>query len=483
MKKEKSIIMNFFMNGFLSIATLIFPLITFPYASRVLNPSGIGAVSYVTSVISYFLMFSQLGIPTYGIRVCAQVRDDKEKLSKTVHELLLINIVTSIISYVILFLVTNTVPQLSNDKELVYIISITIALSAIGVEWLYKGLEEYTYITVRSIVFKAIALVALFLFVHTEDDYVVYGAISIFAASASNVCNFINARKYISFGYQRDYNFKRHLRPILIFFGMSCATTIYTNLDTVMLGTMCNNQTVGLYNAAIKIKSILVCLITSLGAVLLPRASYYIKNGNKTGFVEILNKALLFVTWASIPVCVYFMFYAKECILFLAGEKYLESIPIMQALMPTIVFIGFSNIIGMQVLVPYGKEKYVFYSEVAGAMTDFFINILLIPKIGALGAAIGTLVAEAIVLLIQIFLVSRVQRLSFDFKYLIKIIVISIIVIIVTIPVKNFQCNLFFTLTISLVGFAVVFLGILLLTRDRMTTYIVKKLKGIKGAE
>lgn len=469
------------MNGFLSIATLIFPLITFPYASRVLNPSGVGAVSYVTSVVSYFLMFSQLGIPTYGIRVCAQVRDDKEKLSKTVHELLFINILTSIISYVILFLVTSTVPQLSGEKELVYIISITIALSAIGVEWLYKGLEEYTYITVRSIVFKAIALIALFLFVHTEDDYVVYGAISIFAASASNICNFINVRKYISFGYQGNYNFKRHLKPILVFFGMSCATTIYTNLDTVMLGTLCNNQIVGYYNAAIKIKSILVCLITSLGAVLLPRASYYIETGKKTEFVGILNKALLFVTWVSVPVCIYFMCYSKECILFLAGEKYLKSIPIMQTLMPTIIFIGYSNIIGMQVLVPYGKEKYVFYSEVAGALTDFLINIVLIPKIGALGAAIGTLVAEALVLLIQIFLVRRVQCLTFDFKYLIKIIIVSIIALIATVPVKNFQCNLFFSLTISLVGFAIVFLGILLLTRDRMTTYIIKKLKGIKG--
>lgn len=191
-----------------------------------------------TSVITYFSMFAQLGIPTYGIRACAKVRDNREELSKVAQELLIINIIMSAISYIILFALLSFVPKFRCEKKLYVILSFTIILTAIGMEWLYKALEQYTYITVRSVIFKFIALIAMFLLIHEQEDYVVYGAITIFAASASNVLNLINAHKYIELKPIRNYNFKRHLKPVLIFFAMSCATTIYTNLDTVMLGFM-----------------------------------------------------------------------------------------------------------------------------------------------------------------------------------------------------------------------------------------------------
>src|SRR5699024_10268303 len=189
---KKSLKINFMMNMLLTISSLIFPLITFPYVSRILSPEGIGKVSFATSLINYFSMFAQLGIPTYGIRICAQVRDNREKLSRVVQELLSINIITSLISYIGLFIAVFTVPKLQNDKSLYFIMSVTIILSSIGMEWLYKALEEYTYITVRSVVFKFIALLAMFLLIHKQTDYILYGGISILAASASNVLNFIN---------------------------------------------------------------------------------------------------------------------------------------------------------------------------------------------------------------------------------------------------------------------------------------------------
>ena len=348
------------MNTILTMSSFIFPLITFPYVSRVLLPAGTGKVSMATSVITYFSMFAQLGIPTYGIRACAKVRDDRNELSKVAQELLLINIIMSIISYVVLFVLLFSVPKFRCEKELYVVLSFSIILTAIGMEWLYKALEQYTYITVRSVIFKFIALIGMFFLIHKQTDYIVYGGITIFAASASNILNLINAHKYIYLKPIGNYNFRRHLKPVLVFFAMSCATVIYTNLDTVMLGFMATDTDVGYYNAAVKIKGILVSIVTSLGTVLLPRVSYYIQRGEVKEFRRITRKALNFVLLMAMPLLIYFIYFAKEGIIFLSGNDYVGSIVPMQVIMPTLLLIGITNILGIQILVPTGREKIVF---------------------------------------------------------------------------------------------------------------------------
>lgn len=399
--KQKSLKINVVMNMMLTMSSFIFPLITFPYVSRILLPEGTGKVSFAGSFISYFSMFAQLGIPTYGIRACAKVRDDRKELTRTVQELLIINLAMSAISYVVLFLAIAFIPRLQSEKTLYVIVSFTIILTSIGMEWLYKALEQYTYITIRSVLFKFIALVAMFLLIHEKSDYVVYGGISILASSASNILNFINVHKYINLKPVGGYDFKRHIKPIGTFFAMSCATTIYTNLDTVMLGFMKTDVDVGYYNTAVKIKNILLSIVTSLGAVLLPRASYYVENGLMDEFKRITKKALSFVFLIALPLMLYFMFYAKESIYFLSGNAYENSIIPMQIIMPTLLCVGITNILGLQVLVPMGKEKMVLYSEILGAIVDMVINALLIPRFASAGAAIGTLVAEFVVLTFQ----------------------------------------------------------------------------------
>ena len=321
--KGKSIRLNFIMNALLAVSNIIFPLISFRYASRILLPEGIGKVSFATSVVTYFSMFAQLGIPTYGIRVCAQIRDDREILSRTVHELLGITLVMDLISYVLLAITIFCIPSIWEERFLFVIISSIIFLNSIGMEWLYKGLEEYTYITVRSIAFKILALIALFLMIRQQSDYLIYGFISIFAASASNLLNFIHVGKYVNLRRPEGCQWKRHLRPVLVFFGMSCAATIYTNLDSVMLGFMTTNADVGYYNAAIKIKTVLVSMITALGAVLLPRSSYYVERGEMEEFKKISRKAIGFILLCAPPTVVYFIFYAKESIQLLSGDAFL----------------------------------------------------------------------------------------------------------------------------------------------------------------
>ena len=476
MKKNQSLKVNFVMNAFLTMSSFIFPLITFPYVSRVLLPIGTGKVSFATSIINYFSMFAQLGIPTYGIRACAQVRDNREELSRVVQELLIINLIMNVISYAALFVSIFTIQKLTLEKELYILLSFTIILTSIGMEWLYKALEQYTYITVRSVIFKFVALIAMFLLVHEQKDYVIYGGITIFASSASNILNFINAHKYINLRFVGKYNLKRHIKPILIFFAMSCATTIYTNLDTVMLGFMSSDTDVGYYNAAIKIKVILVSIVTSLGTVLLPRASYYIQKGEIKQFYRITKKSLNFVMVIAIPMTIYFIYFARQGIIFLSGNAYEGAVMPMKLIMPTLVLIGITNILGIQMLVPMGREKSVLYSEIAGAVVDVIINAILIPKYASVGAAIGTLVAEAVVLIVQFYaLKEKVKDAFIQIPYL-KIICAALIGSGAALWVKNLKWGSIGTLILSAILFFGTYGCTLLVLKEKIAVEIFELL-------
>ncbi len=410
MSAQKSIKKNFVLNALLTISGIIFPFISSPYVMRVLGPEGMGTVDFACSNLSYFSLLAQLGIPTYGVKACAKVRDNKLELARTVKELLVINLVMTMISYAFFVPTLFLVPQFANEKLLYIIISSTLLFNTIGMEYLYKGLEQYGYITIRSIVFKFIAFGALFLLVKTKDDYVIYGAISIFAASSSFIMNFFHSRRLISFKNIGKCNYKKHIKQVLIYFAMSCTVTIYVNMDKTMLGFMTSEADVGYYGASVKIKTILVALVTSLGAVLLPRASYYVEHKMYDEFLRINGKALHFVFVVATPLTVFFMLFAREGILFVSGEEYLNAITPMAVIIPTLLFIGITNILGIQVLVPLGKEKYVLYSEIAGAITDLTLNIILIPKLKATGAAIGTLAAEFVVLVVQYYLLYGMRK-------------------------------------------------------------------------
>ena len=471
-QKNKSLKLNFIMNAILTMSSFIFPLITFPYVSRILLPIGTGKVSFATSVVSYFALFAQLGIPTYGIRVCAKVRDDKETLSKTVQELFIINLAMSVIAYLALFAAIAFVPRLQKDRSLFLIVGSTILFNVVGMEWLYKALEQYGYITIRSIIFKFLALISMFVLIHEQEDYVIYGGISIFASSASNILNFLHVHRYVSIRPVGGYNLRKHLKPVAIFFAMACASTIYTNLDNVMLGFMTTDIEVGYYSAAVKIKTILVSIVASLGTVLLPRASYYVENSMFSDFKRITSKALSFVFVVATPLTLYFILFAKEGIYFLSGDSYTGSIIPMQIIMPTLLFIGLTNILGIQILVPLGKEKMVLYSEIVGATVDVILNAILIPKYASAGAAIGTLVAEFAVLVVQYIALKDEVTDTFKQVHYFRILIALILGSAASLWVKNLGLGNFLTLMISAVLFFGVYGVYLLLRREEMIVEI-----------
>ena len=273
MVKYKSVKFNFIMNFILTLSNFIFPLITFPYVSRILQASGLGKVGFATSIIVYFIMIAMMGIPTYGIKACAKIRDDSYKLTKTVYELLILNTIFLAFALTLLLLSVIFFDKLYIDKELYIILAFSMLFNVLGIEWLYKALEQYSYITIRSIFFKIASLILLFIFVKESNDILPYAMLTVLASVGAGILNFYNLRKIITL-YKitfKQLEITKHIKPSFTFFLLTISITIYVNLDSVMLGFMTNDANVGYYSAAVKIKQILVSLVTSLGAVMLPR--------------------------------------------------------------------------------------------------------------------------------------------------------------------------------------------------------------------
>lgn len=476
---RNSVKMNIIMNFILTISSFIFPLITFPYVSRILLPVGTGKVAFATSVVSYFTMFGMLGIPTYGIRATAKVRHDKNKLSKLVQEIMTINGIAMLISLFFYILAILFIPKLVANRIL-FIINISVLLlNFIGCDWLYKGLEQYQFITIRSVIMKFVAVILMFVFVNSTSDFPAYGAITILASLGSYFFNFINLRNIVEFKFDTKLNLKQHFRPILTFFVMTVATTIYTSLDSVMLGFMKGDEAVGYYNAAINIKNILVSLVTSVGAVLLPRLSVFIKEKRETEFRDLTSKALYFVVFISIPLSVYFFIYAKQGIYFLSGSAFDNSVTPMQIVMPTLLLIGLSNLFGIQILVPMDRELVVVHSVSLGAVTNLVLNSILIPIYGVSGAALGTLVAEFLVTIYQAFyLRDFLSKIIYPVDYM-KILLSAIIAGGVSSLISFLISinNNFFELVISFIVFGLMYFITLIVLREKTFLSIIESFK------
>lgn len=462
------------MNAILTVAGIIFPLITFPYISRVLLVEGSGKVAFATSVVTYFTMFASLGIPTYGVRACAIVRDNKEKLSKTVQELLIISGGTTLLTYIVFGISLFVIPEFAQERTLLLIVGLGIGLNTIGVQWLYNALEQYSYITTCSILFKVIGMILMFLLVKESSDYQIYGGVYVIASFGSYVLNFICLRKFVTFQKTGTYQFKQHLKHIMVFFAMSAGTSIYLNLDVVMLRFLQSNEAVGYYNAGIKVKTVLVTCVTSLGTVLLPRLSYYIETADKKAFQLMVGKAFRFVFVAASAVTVYFSIFARESILLLSGEAFLPAVGPMMILMPTVLLIGLSNVTGIQILTPNGREREVMYSIWGGAILDFVLNLIVIPKFSANGAALSTLLAEGMVLLLQCWFLRDVLWSYIRQVQCWKIVIALAVASVMTIPVKIWiDSGVFVTLLVSAIVFFGGYAVVLLLLKEPFVSEIL----------
>ena len=479
--KVKSVRYNFLMNIILKMSGVIFPLITFPYVSRVLLSAANGKIAFASSVVSYFSLVASMGIPSYGIRKCAEVRDNREKLSKVVTELLTINSICTLLSYLVFVVLVITIPRFSSETLLFSITSLTILFNMLGVEWFYQAIEQYQYITIRNISFKIISIILMFVFVHKPSDYILYAGINVFASVGSNILNALKLSKYVDLGIKRHqkYELLIHLAPIVTLFLYNATTVIFTSLDQVMLGFIKANESVGYYSAAIKIQNILVSLITALGAVMLPKISYVLKNEGRKNFEQMIRKSFEFIIISAIPMCFLIIILAKEIIVVLAGKDYLPAIPMLQFLMPSLIFIGLSSVTAWQLLIPLGKEKYTVIGALAGVIVNLGLNSLMIPALGGVGAAVASTLAELAVLSVHVKALKDIVSRTFEKRELLIAISSTLIAsgVVLVMKYNTLVKVAFFACVVYGVLFVGVYGVLLLLFREKLASETLDSLK------
>ena len=465
---------NIIMGFLLKVSQVLFPLITFPYVSRVLLAEGVGRVNFAQSTLSLLSTLAMLGIPIYGIKACAKVRDDKVRLATTVKELLVINSFSMVVSYILLVVCILFIDKIRTDLTLFAVMSMTIAFTVFGVEWFYQAIEQYDYITIRSVIVKALSVVLMFIIVRDAGDVVQYGFIVVLGTVGSNILNIIRLHRFLSLKSAEKMNLRHHLKPILTLFAFSATTTFYTSLNTVMLGLLKSDAEVGFFSAADKIKGLGTQIVTVASSVLLPRSAYLLEQGRKDEFHSLIKSSLQFSLVISCPMIALCILNAYQLIMILSGSGFMPAIPVMQIEIIATMFIGMTNVIGIQLFIPMDSEKYVFHSTLCGAIAGISLNSLLIPTLGASGAAISTVSAEATVLIVQLILLRKLRIKVIALTEIAKILASTILASIATYFVSGSLTGIISRLVISCLTFGLIYLGLLLLSREKALMLIIR---------
>ena len=400
----KSIKKNLFYNTSLNILKVIYPLITAPYISRVLEPEGVGLSNFAITYAGYFALFASLGIPYYGIRETAKYYDDKLGQRKLLSEIFSLSLVTTGFAVLIFLISIFYIDQLC-DNILIFLLSgILLYIIPISIDWFYSGREEFGYITLRSLVVKVIGLIALFLFVREKDDLIIYVVLYVLAAATNEIWNFIKLCKE-GLRPKLTLHFKVHVKPLLILFASTIAISIYTLLDTLMLGFLKDYEEVGYFYNANHVAKALVPIATSLAAVAIPRMSYYKVNKDWHQINVLMNKSLSLVSFLCFPLTFAIVTMAPVFVPLFFGDNFTGSIIPLQVVSFVIISIGLNNLTGVQILLGLGYDKLFLKSVIVGTISNILLNIILIPSLGAVGAAISSVVAESLILFITAYYV------------------------------------------------------------------------------
>ncbi len=407
-----SIKKNTVLNSIKTASSILFPLITFPYTLRVLQTENVGKVNFGLSIVSYFSLIASLGITTYAIRECSAVREDKNKLSNVSSQIYTINIITTIVAYLAMFVTLLVYRKLDDYRLLIAIQSFTIIATTIGADWLNSAMEDFKFITIRTVAFQVISLALMFIFVHKPEDYMIYAVVSLVASAGANIANVWYRRRYCSVrivgNLVKGIEWKRHMKPILLLFVMLLAQTIFSSVDSTMLGVMHGDYAVGVYSAAHKILNVINQVVASLLWVIMPRMSYFFSIKDYANVNVLLRKVLGFNLVLGLPIVVGGIMIAQDIIVVSGGEEYAEAATVLQ-----IMLIGFAfsliggSFLGNAILLPSKQDTYYMIVCCITAVVNIIGNYIFIPKYGVNAAAMTTAVCSLVIMILLFFKVDK----------------------------------------------------------------------------
>lgn len=481
MSKQKSVVKNYIYNLAYQILVLILPLVTTPYISRILGAEGVGIYSYTISIVTYFTLFGSLGIAMYAQREIAYVQDDKEKRSKIFWEVVIIRAITLTISMIVFYFTF----AFRGDYSTYYkILLLEILANMFDVSAFFQGMEEFKKIVRRNIIVKTISVASIFIFIKQPTDIWKYILIYTLSNMIGNLSLWFYLPKYLSKISIKELNLKKHLKPTIVLFIPQIATQIYTVLDKTMIGSIISDKAeVGYYEQSQKIVKVIMTIVTSLGTVMLPRIANDFANGKKEEIKKSILTSFNFVYFLSIPMVAGLIAVSKDLIPWFLGEGFEKAIYITYVISPIILMIGLSNVIGVQYLLPTKRQKQYTTSVIIGAVTNLILNAVLIPRFKAVGAAVGTIIAETTVTGAQLYFIRTEYNvkeiLLMSIKYLTSAMIMLVVLFSLNIFVIN-NISLKIRMAIDVILGVIIYFGILIILRDEFLKKLISKLLKIR---
>ena len=479
---EKSIKVNSILNVIKTISSIIFPLITFPYISRVLQPENVGKVDFGSSFVSYFSLIASLGITTYAIRECSAVRGDKKKLGEKASQIFSINVCTTIVAYVVLGLSLIFFRKLDSYRTLIIIQSTAILFTTWGADWLNSAMEDFKFITIRSIGFQFISLILMFILIHKPEDYLKYAVITVLSSCGANITNILYRRKYCTVRFTKDMRWQVHFKSILLLFVMILAQTVFNNTDTTILGLMKGDFEVGIYSTAHKMKNIIVQVVASLCWVVMPRMSYYFSEGDWDKINTMLKKVLSVMVTIGFPCVAGCIVLSSEIIEIVAGQQYsAASIPLIILMLSFIVDIFGGSFLGNMVCLPAKQEKEFMEACCFAAVVNVILNYILIPYGGASAAAFTSGISPIVICIWLLVKKDSRVRLNYIWEVCKGPLVGSLLIVLFCLVMKHFISGLLFLTLVCVTGSAFIYGVIQLTMKNDLVTEalnsIIRKIK------
>ena len=450
-----SIKKNFAYSSILTTSSYIFPLLTFPYVNRVLGVNNIGICSFVEGVVGYFMLFSAMGIGTLAIREVAKYKSDKLSLSKAFSSLLSLNMLTTFIAMVILFVSILIIPEFERHEGMFYIAIGQILFKTLLIEWLFIGLEDFKYITIRTILIKVIYVLFVFIFINTPDDYQKYFALNVLAVVVNAIVNMLYSRHFVAYTL-KGIRIKQYIEPFIVLGIYGILTSLYKSFNIVFLGFSSNDVQVGYYSTATRVYSIILSLFTAFTGVMLPRMSSLVAEGKSAEFLSLANKSVDALLFFTIPLIVISEFFAPNIIYLLAGTGYEGAVLPMRIVMPLMLVIGYEQIIIIQMLMPLKKDRAILINSFWGGICALILNFVLVPRLESIGSAIVWVCSELLVLLSAQYFIYKYVKFDFPFSKMISRTFFSLPLIIVYFFLneywneKSILCPIFISCVISL---------------------------------
>lgn len=472
--QRSSVKKNTIFNTVKTVFGIIYPLITFPYISRVLMAENVGKVNFGNSIVSYFSLIASLGVSTYAIRECSKVRENQDELNKTASQIFSINIISTLISYLALAITLIAARPLDNYRELICIQSATILFTTLGADWINSVMEDFKYIAVRTIGMQLVSLALMFLFVRQPEDYITYAVISVVASSGANIINIFYRKKFCKTSFTIHMDIRRHLPPILLMFSMILSQTIYTNSDTTILGLFRGDYEVGLYSTAVKIYHLVNTTIASIAWVVMPQLSSGFAKKDYREVNRLLTYSLNFIIVLGLPCIIGVNGIALPIVDVLAGAEFYDAVTALHILTITLSFSLLGGWFGNMTMLPAGRENICLLSCGVSALVNIILNLILIPLFGLNAAAATTAIAECVGLCILFCHRDKKIKIS-NLKEMLKGPVVgSCGIAVVALIVRTFVDSYPVICVVTIVFSAIVYGAVLILMKNEFAMSFLK---------